>query len=63
MLKTIKKYVLTKLHDYHLKKSNYCYTKIDEWSADNNEYWGNKTAKHTSKCLKLAAKLNELEGA
>ena len=61
MLKIIKKYVLTQLHNYHLQKSNYCYAKIDEWNADNNRYWGNKTAKHTSKCLKLAVKLNELE--
>lgn len=61
MLKTIKKYVLKKLHDYHLKRSNYCYAKIDEWNADNNRYWGNKTAKHTSKCLKLAVRLNKLE--
>lgn len=38
MLKTIKKYVMTKLHDYHLKKSNYCYSKMDEWNADNNAY-------------------------
>lgn len=61
MLKTIKKYVFKKLHDYHLKRSNYCYTKIDEYCADNNRYWGDKTAKHTSKCLKLAVKLNDLE--
>ena len=61
MLKNIEKYVLKKLHDYHLKKSNYCYAKIDEWNADNNRYWGNKTAKHTSKCLKLAVRLNKLE--
>lgn len=62
MLKNIQKYVLLKLHAYHLKKSMYCYAKIDEWNADNNKYWGNKTAKHTSKCLKLAVKLNKLEG-
>lgn len=61
MLKTIKKRVYKMLHNYHLKKSDYCYAKIDEWNADNNRYWGNKTAKHTSKCLKLAVKLNELE--
>ena len=61
MLNNIKKYVLRKLHAYHLKKSDYCYRKIDEWNADNNRYWGDKTAKHTSKCLKLAVKLNELE--
>lgn len=61
MLNNIKKYVYKKLHDYHLKRSNYCYSKIDEWNADNNRYWGKKTAKHTSKCLKLAVKLNELD--
>lgn len=61
MLKTIEKYVLKKLHNYHLKRSNYCYAKIDEWNADNNRYWGNKTAKHTMKCLKLAVILNKLE--
>lgn len=61
MLKTIKKYVLKKLHNYHYKKSVECYAHMDEWCADNNGYWGNKTAKHTSKCLKLAVKLNELE--
>ena len=61
MLKTIKKYVYEKLHAYHLKKSDYCYSKIDEWNADNNIYWGNKTAKHTMKCLKLALKLKKLE--
>ena len=61
MLKTIKKYVYKKLHAYHLKKSDYCYAKIDEWNGDNNRYWGDKTAKHTSKCLKLAVKLNQLE--
>ena len=61
MLNNIKKYVFEKLHDYHLKRSNYCYAKIDEWSADNNAYWGNKTAKHTNKCLKLAAKLSKLD--
>lgn len=61
MLKNIKKYVFTKLHAYHLKRSDYCYQKIDEWNADNNRYWGDKTAKHTSKCLKLVVKLNELE--
>lgn len=61
MLKNIEKYVLKKLHDYHLKRSNYCYAKIDEWNADNNRYWGNKTAKHTMKCLKLAVRLNKLE--
>lgn len=61
MLNTIKKYVYKKLYVYHLKKSNYCYTKMDEWNADNNEYWGNKTAKHTSKCLKLDVKLNQLD--
>ena len=60
MLKNIKKYVLTKLHNYHLERSKYCYAKIDEWNADNNRYWGNKTAKHTSKCLKLAEKLSKL---
>ena len=63
MLTKIKKYVYKKLHAYHLKKSDYCYGKIDEWNADNNRYWGNKTAKHTRKCLKLAAKLNKLERA
>lgn len=61
MLKTIKKYVYKKLHGYHHKKSDYYYGKIDEWNADNNRYLGNKTAKHTSKCLKLAVKLNKLE--
>lgn len=61
MLKNIKKYVYKKLHTYHLKKSNYYYSKIDEWNADNNRYWGNKMGKHTSKCLKLSVKLNELE--
>lgn len=61
MLKNIKKYVLKKLHDYHLKRSDYCYSKMDEWDADNYRYWGDKTAKHTSKCLKLSAKLNKLE--
>lgn len=61
MLTNIQKYVLKKLHNYHLNKSNYCYGKIDEWNADNNRYWGNTTAKHTSKCLKLAVKLNKLE--
>lgn len=61
MLKNIKKYVYEKLHAYHLKKSNYYYSKIDEWNADNNRYWGNKTAKHTCKCLQLAVKLYELE--
>lgn len=60
MLNNIKKYVYKKLHAYHLTKSNYCYSKIDEWNADNNKYWGNKTAKHTSKCLKLAVKLDKL---
>lgn len=63
MLKNIKKYVYEKLHAYHLKKSNYCYEKIDEWNSDNNRYWGYKSAarKHTVKCLKLAVKLKELE--
>ena len=61
MLKNIKKYVLKKLLDYHLKRSDYCYAKIDEWNADNNRYWGNKTAKHTMKCLKLATRLNKME--
>lgn len=61
MLTNIKKYVFRKLHSYHLKRSDYCYRKIDEWDADNNAYWGNKTAKHTVKCLKLADKLNKLE--
>lgn len=61
MLKTIKKYVLKKLLDYHVKKSDYCYAKIDEQNADNNRYWGNKTARHTMKCLKLTLKLNKLE--
>lgn len=63
MLTNIKKYVYKKIHAYHLKKADYCYSKIDEWNADNNQYWGDKTAKHTSKCLKLALKLNKLEGA
>lgn len=63
MLKNIKKYVFKKLHTYHLKRSDYCYSKIDEWNADNNEYWGDKTAKHTRKCLELDAKLYELERA
>lgn len=61
MLKTIKKYVYEKLHAYHLKRSNYCYSKLDEWDADNLRYWGEKTAKHTRKCLKFNAKLRELE--
>ena len=61
MLKNIKNYVYTKLHDYHLKKSDYCYSKIDEWNADDNQYWGDKTAKHTKKCLELNLKLIELE--
>lgn len=61
MLKTIKKYVLKKLLDYHIRRSDYCYAKIDEWNADNNIYWGNKTARHTMKCLKLTLKLNKLE--
>lgn len=61
MLKNIKKYVLKKLHDYHLKKSDYCYSKIDEYSADNNVYWGEKCTKHVAKCLKLNLKLIELE--
>lgn len=61
MLTNVKKYVFKKLHAYHLKKSNYYYGKIDEWNADDNRYWGDKTAKHTSKCLRLAVKLNELE--
>ena len=61
MLKTIKKYVYKKLHGYHRKKSDYYYSKIDEWNAENNRYWGDKTAKHTVKCLKLMTKLNELE--
>lgn len=61
MLKTIKKYVYEKLHAYHLQKSMDCYAHMDEWNADNNRYWGDKTAKHTSKCIKLAVKLNKLE--
>lgn len=61
MLKNIKKYVYKKLLTYHLKKSDYCYSKIDEWNADNNRYWGNKTARHTMKSLKLIVKLNKLE--
>lgn len=61
MLKNIEKYVLKKLYSYHIKRSNYCYAKIDEWNADNNRYWGNKTARHTMKCLKLAVRLNKLE--
>lgn len=61
MLKYIKKYVMKMLHAYHLKMSDYCYEKMDEWNTDNNRYWGDKTAKHTSKCLKLAVKLNESE--
>ena len=63
MLTKLKKYVFEKLYSYHLQKSNYCYSKIDEWNADNNRYWGDKTAKHTSKCLKLAVKLQDLEEA
>lgn len=61
MFKNIKKYVFKKLHNYHLNRSNYCYAKMDEWNADNNEYWGDKTAKHTRKCLELDMKLIELE--
>lgn len=61
MLNNIKKYVYKKLHAYHLKRSDYCYSKIDEWNSDNNRYWGNKTAKHTMKCLKLVTKLNKLD--
>ena len=61
MLKNIKKYVYKKLLSYHLNKSDYYYSKIDEWNSDNNIYWGNKTARHTMKCLKLTVKLNQLE--
>ena len=61
MLKNIKKYVCKKLLDYHIKKSDYCYGKIDEWNSDDNIYWGNKTARHTMKCLKLTVKLKKLE--
>lgn len=61
MFNNIKRYVYKKLHAYHLKRSDYCYSKIDEWNSDNNRYWGNKTAKHTMKCLKLVTKLNELD--
>ena len=49
MLNNIKKCVFKTLHAYHLKRSNYCYSKIDEWNADNNKYWGDKTTKHTIK--------------
>jgi hypothetical protein len=61
MLKNIKRYVYKKLLDYHIKKSDYCYSKIDEWNADDNIYWGNKTTRHTMKCVKLTLKLKKLE--
>lgn len=51
MLKNIKKYVYKKLLSYHLKKSDHYYSKIDEWNADNNIYWGNKTAREADEEL------------
>ena len=57
----VKKCVYTIKYKYHLILSDYCYGKIDEWDADNIRYWGDKTAKHTKKCLETIAKLNKIE--
>ena len=62
MFNSIKKYVFKCLHAYHLKRSDYCYGKIDESDESSIDYWGGKTAKHTMKCLKLDAKLIEMKG-
>jgi len=61
MLKNIYKYVLKKLHDFHLDMSDYYYGKMDEYGSENNDYYGVKVAKHTRKCLKIMEKLVAME--
>lgn len=57
----IKEYVLKSKLAYHRKLSDYYYSKVDEYNADNNRYWGAKCGKHTNKCFETMEKLYNLD--